>query len=192
MSVCPVYRLSLSRTYAHTLTVRVFLSIVFFFLYSKIAQAIDRCVLERPDLLLLDIHMPVKNGIEAARDLRSMPEFARLPIVAISADMFAPDNQVFLRAGLSIFCAVYLTFGWNYRLVSCCFRHDCRCNMCRIVLCCEATLDSNHIDRVWFFMLASLPFPFFLSHETSLLAIAGDVRAIHGHDHQTGEPGDSL
>lgn len=67
-------------------------------------QAIDCCLRVRPDLLLLDIHMPVKDGMEAACELRAMPQFERLPIVAISADQFAPDDQVYLRDRVFSLC----------------------------------------------------------------------------------------
>ena len=72
-------------------------------------QAIDCCIRVRPDLLLIDIHMPVKDGMEAARDLRAMPQFERLPIVAISADQFAPEDQVPFSLSIIVFRALLLS-----------------------------------------------------------------------------------
>jgi CheY-like chemotaxis protein len=49
-------------------------------------EAIDACLKHNAKVLVTDIHMPNKTGIEAARELRAMPAFATLPIVCISAD----------------------------------------------------------------------------------------------------------
>jgi CheY-like chemotaxis protein len=49
-------------------------------------QAVDACIKHHAKVLLTDIHMPVKSGIEAARELRALPEFASLPMLCISAD----------------------------------------------------------------------------------------------------------
>jgi DNA-binding response OmpR family regulator len=39
----------------------------------------------KPDLVLLDVHMPRLNGLEVCRQLRLEPEFARTPIVMLTA-----------------------------------------------------------------------------------------------------------
>jgi len=38
-----------------------------------------------PDLILLDVHMPLLNGFEVCRTLRSEPALARIPIVMLTA-----------------------------------------------------------------------------------------------------------
>lgn len=50
---------------------------------------------ERPDLILMDISMPVLDGLEAARLLRASAETADIPIVALSA---FPDHKFRERA----------------------------------------------------------------------------------------------
>ena len=40
----------------------------------------------RPDLILLDMTMPVMNGWEFRREQRAIPEFARVPVVVLTAD----------------------------------------------------------------------------------------------------------
>ena len=54
------------------------------------------------DLILMDIQMPVMNGIEAAKAIRGMddPSLARLPIVAMTANAFEEDRQRILSAGM--------------------------------------------------------------------------------------------
>lgn len=40
---------------------------------------------ERPDLIITDINMPNLNGLEMIKHLRQLPEFERIPIMAITA-----------------------------------------------------------------------------------------------------------
>ena len=48
-------------------------------------QAVDLALREHPDLILMDLNMPVLNGWDAARKLRYYPEMRELPIIGISA-----------------------------------------------------------------------------------------------------------
>ncbi len=62
---------------------------------EAVSAAIEHC----PDLIMMDIQMPRKTGIEAVRDLRADPRFADTPILAITAHArsFLPSD--ILRAG---------------------------------------------------------------------------------------------
>ena len=55
------------------------------------------------DLVLMDIQMPVMNGYEAARTIRSMEdrEKARIPILAMTANAFEEDKREAMRAGMN-------------------------------------------------------------------------------------------
>lgn len=55
------------------------------------------------DLILLDVHMPVMGGHEAARQIRAMvrADAATVPILAMTADVFAEDIQAAMDAGMS-------------------------------------------------------------------------------------------
>ncbi len=53
----------------------------------------------RPDLVLLDMSMPVKDGWTAARELRADPATASVPIMALTAHALAGDRDKALEAG---------------------------------------------------------------------------------------------
>jgi len=48
-------------------------------------EAVDKAVAERPDIILMDLAMPLMSGIEATRTLRKHEELSRIPIIAITA-----------------------------------------------------------------------------------------------------------
>jgi len=49
-------------------------------------EALERVVSERPDVILLDLMMPVMDGVTFARALRERPALSDVPILVISAD----------------------------------------------------------------------------------------------------------
>jgi PAS domain S-box-containing protein len=55
------------------------------------------------DLVLMDVQMPVLDGIEATRQLRAMPRFASLPIVALTAGAFKSHHEAARAAGMTHF-----------------------------------------------------------------------------------------
>ena len=48
-------------------------------------DAVEKTVEHRPDLVVMDLSMPVADGYEAIRSIRSREEFSRLPIIAVTA-----------------------------------------------------------------------------------------------------------
>ncbi|EJL88365.1 signal transduction histidine kinase [Herbaspirillum sp. CF444] len=57
----------------------------------------------RPDLILMDIVMPVMNGLDATRKIREIPETQSIPVIAISASVTSEDEQKSLDAGVNFF-----------------------------------------------------------------------------------------
>jgi CheY-like chemotaxis protein len=57
------------------------------------------------DLVLMDIMMPVKDGLTATRELRQDPRFSKLPIIALTAKAMPDDQQQSLQAGANDYVA---------------------------------------------------------------------------------------
>ena len=52
------------------------------------------------DLVLMDIQMPVLDGVDATRQIRALPQGASVPIVAMTANVFASEQAEYRKAGM--------------------------------------------------------------------------------------------
>jgi two-component system cell cycle response regulator DivK len=77
----------------------------------EVAEAADgrdgvaRAKSERPDLILMDIQLPVLDGYEATRQIKAVPELAATPIIAVSSFAMKGDEEKARAAG----CDQYVT-----------------------------------------------------------------------------------
>ncbi|TCS16547.1 response regulator [Caulobacter sp. BK020] len=63
-------------------------------------EALDALEAEAFDLVLMDVNMPVMDGLEATRRLRRDPRWADLPVIALTADVMRTQIDTCLEAGM--------------------------------------------------------------------------------------------
>ena len=63
------------------------------------AQGVDMAVSESPDLILLDMSLPVMNGWDAAQTLKADSATSSIPIIALTAHAMGGDREKALDAG---------------------------------------------------------------------------------------------
>ena len=73
-------------------------------------QAVEVARAEHPEIILMDLSLPYIDGLAATREIRSLPEFRKVPIVAVSAHDTADFHSEALNAG----CDVYVTKPIDY------------------------------------------------------------------------------
>ncbi len=62
-------------------------------------RAVDMAASERPDLILMDVNLPLLDGLEATRRIKGRPETSGIPIIALTAHAMAGDRERALEAG---------------------------------------------------------------------------------------------
>jgi DNA-binding response OmpR family regulator len=69
---------------------------------SKIEEAIEE---ERPNVILLDVVMPKRNGFEACRDLKSQQTYAKIPVILVTSKATPSDRYWGEQQGANGFVA---------------------------------------------------------------------------------------
>ncbi len=64
-------------------------------------RAVDLIKNEKPDLIILDIQLPGKSGIEICKELRMLEAFKTLPLIAVTAFAMKGDKERILDAGFT-------------------------------------------------------------------------------------------
>lgn len=62
-------------------------------------QGVELAERERPDLILMDLSLPRKDGWKAASEIKANPDLAKIPIIAMTAHAMVGDRDRALVAG---------------------------------------------------------------------------------------------
>ena len=63
------------------------------------AAGVSMARLENPDLILMDMSLPVMDGWEATRQIKATPETKVIPVIALTAHAMAGDEEKALAVG---------------------------------------------------------------------------------------------
>lgn len=63
------------------------------------AQGVAMASSERPDLILMDLSLPVLDGWQATRQIKAAPDTKHIPVIALTANAMAGDREKALAAG---------------------------------------------------------------------------------------------
>jgi len=76
-------------------------------------QAIDAVAKQRPDLILMDIQLPIMDGYEATRRIKGNPATKDIPIIVVTSYALSGDEGKARDAG----CDAYVTKPYSPRLL---------------------------------------------------------------------------
>lgn len=63
------------------------------------AEGVSMAESEKPDLILMDMSLPVLSGWDATRSIKSNPQTQNIPVIALTAHAMASDKERALAAG---------------------------------------------------------------------------------------------
>ena len=76
-------------------------------------EGVDMAEAERPDLILMDIQLPILDGYEATRRIKDTPALQAIPVIAVTSYALSGDEAKAMAAG----CDGYITKPFSPRLL---------------------------------------------------------------------------
>ena len=67
------------------------------------AQGVALAAAEQPDLILMDLGLPVIDGWEATRQIKAAPQTRHIPVIALTANAMTGDREKAISAGCDDF-----------------------------------------------------------------------------------------
>lgn len=65
----------------------------------------------RPDLILLDLNLPLKNGFEVLKEIKSIPEFKMIPVIILTSS--TAEQDILKSYNLFASCYISKPLDWN-------------------------------------------------------------------------------
>jgi two-component system cell cycle response regulator DivK len=66
-------------------------------------EGVDKAISEKPDLILMDMSLPVMGGLESTRRIKADPASQAIPVIALTANALVEDREKAMAAGCDDF-----------------------------------------------------------------------------------------
>jgi len=66
-------------------------------------EGLEKLVAEKPDCVLLDLVLPDNSGFKVAQEIKNLPEFKEIPIIAASLKREEIDKHIAAKSGITFY-----------------------------------------------------------------------------------------